>query len=520
MLPRSVDLVVALLAVWKAGGAYVPVDPEYPAARVRSVVEDSTPVMVLDPRQLAEADLSACSADDPRTAVAARHAAYTIYTSGSTGKPKGVVIEHGALVNLLAGMQDRFSLAANDRLLAVATVAFDIAALELFLPLLTGARIVLAGEDDIIRPPVLLDLVDRAGITIMQATPALWQVLVTHDPTGLAKLRVISTGEALPIALAEKLCAHAAEVTNLYGPTEATIYSSAAHLVPGSSGMPPSIGGPVANYQMFILDRTLRPVPPGVTGDLWIAGRGLARGYVGQPGPTAERFVANPFGPAGSRMYRSGDLARWTPTGEVEYLCRSDHQIKLRGFRIEPAEVESTLLCHEAIRQATVIAREDHPGDRRLVAYVVPEAGAEVLPAERLRALVGERLPAYMVPAAVVVLAEFPLTPNGKLNRSALPAPEFGGDTYRAPESPREATLCRLFGEVLGVGRVGVDDDFFALGGHSLLATRFVARARAELGVEIPIRTLFTSPTVAELALRWSEMSAPARSQLRRMIER
>ncbi len=520
MLPRSVDLVVALLAVWKAGGAYVPVDPDYPAARVRSVVEDATPVLVLDPRQLAEADLSVCPAHDPKTAIAAHHAAYTIYTSGSTGKPKGVVIEHGALVTLLSGMQDRFSLAADDRLLAVATVAFDIAALELFLPLLTGAQVVLAAKDDIIQPPVLLDLVDRAGITIMQATPALWQVLVTHDPARLTGLRVITSGEALPTSLAENLCAHAAEVTNLYGPTEATIYSTAAHLVPGASGMPPSIGGPVANYQVFILDRTLRPVPPGVTGDLWIAGRGLARGYFGQPGLTAERFVANPFGPAGSRMYRSGDLARWTGTGEVEYLGRSDHQIKLRGFRIEPAEIESTLIRHEAIRQATVIAREDHPGDRRLVAYVVPEAGAGVPSAEQLRALVGERLPAYMVPAAVVVLPQLPLTPNGKLDRSALPRPEFGGDGYRAPESPQEATLCRLFGEVLEVERVGIDDDFFALGGHSLLATRLVARVRAELGVEIPIRTLFTSPTVAELAVRWSEMSTPSRKPLRRMIER
>jgi len=520
MLPRSADLVVALLAVWKAGGAYVPVDPEYPAARVRSVVEDSAPVLVLDPRQLAEAELSTCSADSPRTPVAARHAAYTIYTSGSTGKPKGVVIEHGALVNLLTGMQDRFSLTPDDRLLAVATVAFDIAALELFLPLLTGARVVLAGKDDIIQPPVLLDLVGRAGITIMQATPALWQVLATHAPASLTGLRVITSGEALPTALAETLCAHAAEVTNLYGPTEATIYSTAAQLVPGASGMPPSIGGPVANYQILILDRTLRPVPPGVTGDLWIAGLGLARGYFGQPGLTAERFVANPFGPAGSRMYRSGDLARWTGTGEVEYLGRSDHQIKLRGFRIEPAEIDSALIRHPALRQATVIAREDHPGDRRLVAYVVPEAGAEVPPAEELRALVGERLPAYMVPAAVVVLAELPLTPNGKLDRSALPRPEFGGDGYRAPESPQEATLCRLFGEVLGVERVGIDDDFFARGGHSLLATRLVARARAELGVEIPIRTLFTSPTVAELALRWSEMSTPSRKPLRRMIER
>lgn len=521
-LPRSAGLVVALLAVWKAGGAYVPVDPEYPAARVRSLVRDSAPVLVLDPRLLAGADLSACSAEDPRIAVDARHTAYTIYTSGSTGKPKGVVIEHGALVTLLAGMRDRFSLTADDRLLAVATVAFDIAVLELFLPLLAGARTVLADRDDVLRPPALLGLADRAGITIMQATPALWQALADHDPTALARLRVISTGEALPAALAEELCAHAREVSNLYGPTEATIYTTAAHLVPGSSGMPPSIGRPVANYRILVLDRALRPVPPGVTGDLWIAGSGLARGYLGRPALTAERFVANPFGPAGSRMYRSGDLARWTPTGEVEYLGRSDHQIKLRGFRVEPAEIEGVLAGHEAVRRAVVIAREDRPGERRLVAYVVPETGAEAPLAEPLRELVGERLPAYMVPAAVVVLAELPLTPNGKLDRSALPAPEYGGDAdaYRPPSSPLDATLCRLFGEVLGVERVGMDDDFFALGGHSLSATRLVARVRAELSVEIPIRTVFTSRTPAELSLRWGEMPASARKPLRRMIER
>ncbi|MCP3820202.1 amino acid adenylation domain-containing protein [Streptomyces sp. A3M-1-3] len=520
LLPRSLDLVVALLAVWKTGGAYVPVDPDYPSARVRAVVEDSSPVLMLDPRRLAEVDLSAHPAHDPRTAVAFDHAAYTIYTSGSTGKPKGVVIQHGSLLSLLTGMQDRFSLSPDDRLLAVATVAFDIAALELFLPLLAGARVVLAGKDDITQPSALLDLVEQAGVTVMQATPALWQTLATHVPACLTGLRVITSGEVLPMSLADTLCKHAAEVTNLYGPTEATIYATAAHLVPGTAGMPPSIGGPVANTRILILDRTLHPVPPGVTGDLWIAGHGLARGYHGQPGLTAERFVADPFGPAGARMYRSGDLARWTDTGEVEYLGRSDHQIKLRGFRIEPAEIEHTLTRHPAIRRVTVIAREDQPGDRRLVAYVVPETEGEMPSVEQLREFMGERLPAYMIPAAFVVLAELPLTPNGKLDRFALPQPELGGDEYRAPRSPQEATLCRLFAEVLGADQVGIDDDFFALGGHSLLATRLVARVRSELGVEIPIRTLFTAPTVAELTSRWNEMSASSRKPLRRMSER
>ncbi|WP_063803464.1 non-ribosomal peptide synthetase [Streptomyces silvensis] len=523
LLPRSADLVVALLAVWQAGAAYVPVDPEYPAARVRAVVEDSEPVLVLDAERLAGVDLTAASphpARGPRVPVGADHAAYVIYTSGSTGRPKGVVIRHGSLTTLLTGMQDRFSLSPDDRLLACATVAFDIAALELFLPLLSGARVILAAKDDLTRPQALLDLVERCGVTVMQATPALWQSLVTHAPACLTGLRVISTGEALPLPLAETLCKHAAEVTNLYGPTETTVYATAARLLPGTSGMPPAVGGPVPGTRILILNRMLRPVPPGATGDLWIAGEGLARGYHHRPGLTAERFVACPFGPPGTRMYRSGDLARWTPDGQVEYLGRSDHQIKLRGFRIEPAEIEHVLTRHPAVRRAVVIAREDRPGDHRLVAYVVPESGARPPAPELLRQTVGERLPAHMVPAAFVTLTELPQTPNGKLDRFALPRPEVGGDGYRAPATPRETALCALFAEVLGAERVGVDDDFFALGGHSLLATRLVARVRAELGVEILMQTLFTAPTVAELAARWHELSATSRKPLRKMTER
>ncbi|MDT0611484.1 non-ribosomal peptide synthetase [Streptomyces lancefieldiae] len=523
LLPRSADLVVALLAVWKAGGTYVPVDPEYPAARVRAVVEDSAPVLVLDEKRLAGVDLSDRSphpAHGPRVPVGADHAAYVIYTSGSTGTPKGVVVRHGALAILLTGMQNRFTLTPDDRLLACATVAFDIAALELFLPLLAGGRVVLAGKDDITQPSALLDLVERSGVTVMQATPALWQSLVTHAPACLTGLRVISTGEALPLALAETLCRHAAEVTNLYGPTETTVYATAARLLPGRSGMPPSVGSPVAGTRILVLDQALRPVPPGAAGDLWIAGESLARGYHDRPGMTAERFVACPFGPPGARMYRSGDLARWTDTGEVEYLGRSDHQIKLRGYRIEPAEIEHILTRHPAVRRAVVTAREDRPGDRRLVAYVVPETGAEPPTTELLREAVGERLPAYTIPAAFVTLTELPLTPNGKLDRSALPRPEIAGDEYRAPRTPREETLCVLFAEVLGAERIGLDDDFFLLGGHSLMATRLVARVRAEMGVEIPMRILFTAPTVAELTTRWNEMSTSTRKPLRRMTER
>ncbi|WP_164493218.1 non-ribosomal peptide synthetase [Streptomyces sp. ADI96-02] len=523
LLPRSPDLLVALLAVWKAGGAYVPVDPDYPRARVRAVIEDSAPVLVLDEERLAGVDLSAGSphpAGGPGVRVGADHAAYVIYTSGSTGRPKGVVVRHGSLATLLTGMRERLPLTPDDRLLACATVAFDIAALELFLPLLAGGRTVLADKDDITQPQALLDLLGRAGVTVMQATPALWQTLATHVPECLAGLRVISTGEALPLALAETLCKYAAGAVNLYGPTETTLYATAADLVPGACGMPPSIGRPLANTRMFVLNRALRPVPPGAIGDLWIAGEGLARGYHGRPGLTAARFTACPFGPPGARMYHTGDLARWTVAGEVEYLGRSDHQIKLRGFRIEPAEIEYTLTRHPAVRRAVVVAREDRPGDRRLVAYVVPDTDTEPPAEEALRSAVADRLPSYMVPAAFVVLAELPLTPNGKLDRSALPRPEFGGDAHRAPRTGRERALCALFAEILGVERVGVDDDFFALGGQSLLATRLVARVRSEMGVDIPMRILFTAPTVAELTSRWNQMPASSRKPLRRTSER
>ncbi|GAA0583916.1 amino acid adenylation domain-containing protein [Kribbella sandramycini] len=515
LLPRSADLVVALLAILKAGGSYVPVDPEYPAARVEFVVSDCAPVLVLDDDLLATADLSAYSDADPAVAVTPAHTAYTIYTSGSTGKPKGVVIEHGALLNFLASMQDRFALTPADRLLAVTTVAFDIAGLELFLPLLNGASVVLASREEVAQPAVLLDLIDRERVTLMQATPSLWQMLVTTDATRLNGLRVLTGGEALPPALGEALAKQAASVTNLYGPTETTIWSSAAEVLPGVA---PTIGRPIGNTQVYVLDESLQPVPAGVPGDLWIAGDGVARGYYGRAALTAERFVASPYGVPGARMYRTGDTARWNGRGELEFVGRTDHQIKVRGFRIEPAEIEHTLTTHSGVRQAVVIAREDQPGDVRLVAYVTPDGAAPA--ADELRTYVSTRLPAYMIPAAIVVLAELPLTPNGKLDRSALPRPEFGSEAYRAPSSRLEEQLCALYADVLGIERAGIDDDFFALGGHSLLATRLVARARSVLGIEIPIRTVFAAPTVAGLAMRCKDLSAPVRKPLRRMTER
>ncbi|MFG3191577.1 amino acid adenylation domain-containing protein [Streptomyces omiyaensis] len=517
LLPRSADLVVALLAVWKAGGCYVPVDPDHPAARIRSVIEDSEAALVLDRDLLDRTDLTAHPAHDPGLATPPGRAAYTIYTSGSTGTPKGVVVPHGALANFLAGVQRTLRLTPADALTAVTTVAFDIAALELFLPLTTGARVVLAGRDHVAAPQALLDLVEETGTTVMQATPALWQMLALHDAGRLAGLRVLTGGEALPAPLAGLLTAHAAQVVNLYGPTETTIWSTLADV---ADAPPPSIGTPLANQRVRVLDPALRPVPPGVAGDLWIAGDGLARGYHRRPGMTAGRFTADPYGPPGSRMYRTGDLARWSPTGEIEYLGRADFQIKLRGFRIEPGDVEHALTRHPAVREAVVVVREDQPGDRRLVGYVVAEDGAGAPPARELQSSVRAWLPDYMVPSAVVLLPAVPRTANGKLDRARLPRPEAADAPYRAPGTPRETALCALFAELLGVARVGLDDDFFALGGHSLLATRLAARVRSDLGVELPLRTLFAAPTVAELGRHWDGLSTSVRKPLRRMTER
>ncbi|MEV0570695.1 amino acid adenylation domain-containing protein [Dactylosporangium sp. NPDC050588] len=497
-LRRGPDLVAALLGVLKAGGAYLPVDPEYPAERVAFVLADAGAVCVLTDAASAGATAGAAAPvltlDDPApptgpaaVEVTPAQLAYLIYTSGSTGTPKGVAVEHGALVNFLTAMQDRFGLTAADRLLAVTTVGFDIAALELYLPLLHGATVVLAGRDEVRDPRLLRDLVRGHGVTVVQGTPSLWQSLTTDADTGdWGGVRVLVGGEALPAGLAGTLAGRAASVTNLYGPTETTVWSTAAG-VTGTGGV--TIGRPIANTRVLVLDDRLHPVPAGVAGELYIGGAGVARGYRGRPGLTAERFVADPTG-SGERVYRTGDVVRWTAGGDLVYLSRADTQVKLRGFRIEPGEVEAVLLGHPGVSRAAVVLRED-----RLVAYVVGTT-------DGLREHAAERLPEYMVPSAFVALDALPLTPNGKLDRRALPEPRFETGASRAPASAHEELLCLAFADVLGVDAVGVDDDFFALGGHSLLAVRLVSRVRAVLGVELPLRALFEAPTVAGLAAR------------------
>lgn len=510
-LPRTPDLVVGLLAVAKAGAGYVPIDPTHPPSRIDHILADSRPALVLDADVLAQADTSGCPASAPEPAVRPDGIAYVIYTSGSTGTPKGVAVTRGGLANFLATMRRRFPLTPADRLLAVTTVSFDIAGLELYLPLICGAAVVLGGAETLAQPSAVAAAIRRHAVTMVQATPAFWQVLLLDEPQGAQGLRVLVGGEALPPQLAETLAGQAAEVTNVYGPTETTIWSTAAPVRPGA-GLP-TIGTPIGNTQVHVLDARLRPVPLGVQGELYIAGDGLARGYHGRPDLTAGRFVACPFGGPGTRMYRTGDLVRWGTGGRLEYIGRTDFQVKLRGFRIEFGEIEHVLAEHPAVAHAVAVVRKDCGGDPRLVAYALPAGKADPagLDVEALRDLLRERLPEYMVPSAIVPLAEFPTSPSGKIDRGALPAPDHtAAASGRGPRTPDEQVLCRLFADLLGVAEVGIDIDFFEHGGHSLLATRLIGRIRTEFDVEVKVTTVFRNPTVALLSDRIAEASRSA----------
>nr|WP_323809148.1 amino acid adenylation domain-containing protein [Kitasatospora acidiphila] len=520
LMERGVDLVVALLAVVKAGGAYLPVDPEYPVERIAHVLDDAAPVCVLTTEQCApvlpdsvdgpvlvldsaevraERSGSAGSRLTDTDLVAPllpAHPVYVIHTSGSTGRPKGVVVTHQALANHLRAAGQRVPLGVGDRLLAVTTVSFDIAALELFLPLLCGAAVVLAERETVRDAVALRELVRTSGATAVQAVPSLWRALLAGEadwrPRGV---RMLVGGEALPEELAVRVRELGVWAVNLYGPTEATVWATSAEVGEG----PVTIGRPFANMRAYVLDSALRPVPVGAVGELYLAGAQLARGYLGRPGLSAERFTAAPFGPVGERMYRTGDLARWRGDGTLECLGRVDTQVKVRGFRIELGEIEAALERHELVAQAVVTVNGSGAGEQRLAGYVVPLAGAQLDPAD-LRAYLARSLPAYMVPSAVVALEELPLTANGKVDRKALPALEYAAGTGREPATVQEELLCQAFAEVLGLERVGVEDDFFELGGHSLLATRLVSEVRESLQAELPIRVVFEARTPAGLA--------------------
>jgi amino acid adenylation domain-containing protein len=435
--------------------------------------------------------------------------AYVLYTSGSTGRPKGVQISHRAVVNFLTSMRRQPGLGAEDVLLAVTTLAFDIAALEIFLPLTTGARVVIAGREVTGDGRRLARLVAESRATVMQATPATWRMLLDAGWEGSRRLKVLCGGEALPPDLAERLLPRCAELWNLFGPTETTIWSTLWQVRPGQ---PIAIGRPIANTQAYVLDREMQPVPLGVPGELYLGGDGLARGYLNRPELTAARFVPDPFHPeSGARLYRTGDQVRYRTDGNIEFLGRLDHQVKVRGFRIELGEIEAGLSRHPQVRDRVVVAREEGGANKRLVAYVVPGAGP-VPAADDLRAFLGKRLPPYMVPSAFVMLDTLPMTANGKVDRKALPAPPTSPAAgYTAPRTPVEEKLAAIWAQALGVPRIGVHDDFFALGGHSLLGGRVFAEIERTFGKRLPLATLFQGGTVERLAKLLHETGQPRR---------
>ncbi|HEU4326190.1 MAG TPA: amino acid adenylation domain-containing protein [Roseiflexaceae bacterium] len=562
---RTPAMLVALLGILKAGGAYVPLDPAYPAQRIALMLEDArVAVLVMATKEPVELPAGAALVDLERdqTAIAAcpetppanqagpDNLAYVIYTSGSTGRPKGVQISHAALANLLASIAEQPGLRPGDTLLSVTTLSFDIATLELFLPLISGVRLELAPRDVAVDGRRLAALIASSGATVMLATPTTWSMLLASGWTGAPDLRIWCSGEALPLDLARRLAGCCAELWNMYGPTETTIWSTMGLVVPDAPRV--TIGRPIRNTQIYILDQRMQPVPVGVPGELYIGGDGLARGYLNRPELTAERFIFFDEGAEGwglgagepdsdnsklktqnSKLYRTGDIARWLPDGTIECLGRGDDQVKLRGHRIELGEIEAALRGHPLVAQAVVALREDTPGDQRLVAYLVaaeerrtkngepdsedverktqhvkrntPDEENSKLKTQNsdLRAFLARQLPAYMLPAAYVWLGALPLTPNGKIDRRALPAPgadwRAAGPGFVAPRTFVEEQLAAIWRDLLRIDQIGVEDSFFALGGHSLLLMQLASQIQEVFEVALPLRVLFDRPTVAEM---------------------
>ncbi|BCL17913.1 non-ribosomal peptide synthetase [Micromonospora sagamiensis] len=505
-MSRSADLVTVLLAISKAGGCYVPLDPAYPTARKEYVLRDTAPPVILvdDPGLLPEVpatkvlvvgeelwrEVATLPDTDPRPPLHLDNAAYVIYTSGSTGAPKGVTVTHRGISRLAHRYQRDFEVRPGSHILQIASIGFDGSVWEMLMALLAGGTVIPFAPEQLLTAGTGHDLVRRT--THVTVTPSLLASLPAGTiPTGAM---VITASEACPQWLVDTWSVEY-RLVNSYGPTEVTVCASGGPL---PAGEPVTIGVPVANTDLYVLDGSLQPTPVGVPGELYVAGPGLARGYVKRAAMTASRFVADPYGPAGSRMYRTGDLVRWDADGRLHFLGRTDDQVKIRGFRIELGEIETTLTARPDIRHAAVIAREDQPGDKRLAAYLVPTDNTTIDVAT-LRQDLGAQLPDYMVPTAYVVMDALPITANGKLDRKALPVPAHTTSAHAAPRTARQDVLCRLFAAVLGLPDIGTSDNFFDLGGHSLLATRLVNRIRTTLGVELGVRDLFENPTVATL---------------------
>ncbi|EAZ52846.1 non-ribosomal peptide synthase/polyketide synthase [Pseudomonas aeruginosa] len=532
-LERGVPMVVALLAVLKAGGAYVPLDPQYPADRLQYMIDDSGLRLLLSQQsvlaRLPQSDglqslllddlerlVHGYPAENPDLPEAPDSLCYAIYTSGSTGQPKGVMVRHRALTNFVCSIARQPGMLARDRLLSVTTFSFDIFGLELYVPLARGASMLLASREQAQDPEALLDLVERQGVTVLQATPATWRMLCGSERVDLLRgCTLLCGGEALAEDLAARMRGLSASTWNLYGPTETTIWS--ARFCLGEEARP-FLGGPLENTALYILDSEMNPCPPGVAGELLIGGDGLARGYHRRPGLTAERFLPDPFAADGSRLYRTGDLARYRADGVIEYLGRIDHQVKIRGFRIELGEIETRLLEQDSVREAVVVAQPGVAGPS-LVAYLVPTEAAlvdaESARQQELRSALKNSLlavlPDYMVPAHMLLLENLPLTPNGKINRKALPLPDASAvrDAHVAPEGELERAMAAIWSEVLKLGHIGRDDNFFELGGHSLLVTQVVSRVRRRLDLQVPLRTLFEHSTLRAYAQAVAQL-APA----------
>jgi amino acid adenylation domain-containing protein len=512
-LERSLEMVVGMIATLKAGAAYLPLDPRHPTDRLAFMLRDAGASVLLTQRGLLDTlpTHSAITLDvnrlmlarEPSDAAGALPAtdpdglAYVIYTSGSTGKPKGVAVCHSSVVNLISAMAHRPGLTSDDKFLAVAPYSFDMSVGDVWPTLGVGATLVLASPEEAADGRALGRLISTSGATVMQATPATWQMLLDAGWDGQAGLVVQCGGEELSSGLAESLLDRSSAVWNMYGPTETTVWSTCEQ-VQRDVGI--TIGRPVANTRIYILDKHLLPVPVGVAGELCIGGAGVARGYFHRPELTASRFLPDPFVPH-ERIYRTGDFARYLPDGRIEHLGRIDHQVKLRGFRIEPGEVEAALQAHPGVSQALVLVQKDGKGDASLVAYLVGRAGAPPPAGAALRALLKTTLPNYMVPSTFVPLEALPLSPNGKVDRQALPDLEYHSSQYVAPRNDLEVRLAGIFARVLAVQRVGAEDDFFDLGGHSLLAARLLRDVEAELGVKVPLASIFQeSATIAGMA--------------------
>ena len=508
-LPRGIDLIVALIAVLRCGAAFVPLDPTFPAQRIAAAIDDADPVSIIEADESGAMTIRRRRSNRSRAVASSHreHPAYLIYTSGTTGTPKGVVIGHGALTNFTDAMIREIGYRPGTTVLAVTTISFDIAILETLVPLAAGATVVLASTSDVHDPTRLADLITRHGVDRMQATPSLWTALIDAGYRDvLHGVDVLVGGEQLPTELATVLLDAAASVRNMYGPTETTIWSTTSALRQGGAV---TIGEPIENTGVRILDSALQPVSDGRVGELYLSGHGLARGYRNLPGLTASRFVADPCGTPGRRMYRTGDLARRTVDGYIECLGRTDHQVKIRGFRIELGEIEARLVEHPDVEHAVVSAM-----DGRLVAYLSRSPGVidgprPAVDADALRTHLADRLPDYMIPAGFIDMASFPTTANGKIDRRALPAPDFGAlaGTGRTPGTDTERRLAPIFAEVLSLPGVGVDDNFFTLGGDSITAVRLVRRA-ADAGIVISPLEVFDHPTVAGLA-RSARTSVP-----------